>query len=142
MEMPKFENSLWADSEFSQNYRDDASIFLPFRSQFFKTAKSLYAHFVDTNDKARVLDLGCGDGLFIQELLESFSPASVTLVDGSAEMLDEAKKRLETRENINFIQASFQNIADEKMVVGNFDFIHSSLAIHHLPFEAKKKLYA
>jgi tRNA (cmo5U34)-methyltransferase len=88
------------------------------------------------------LDLGCGDGLFIQELLKVFSPASVTLVDGSTEMLEAAKLRLAGQKNIDFVQASFQKLLTDDPLKGGFDFIYSSLAIHHLPFEEKKKLYA
>lgn len=140
--MLKFEKSRWADSEFSQNYRDDANIYLPFRRQFIEVTKSLYAHFIDANIDARILDLGCGDGLFVQELLKSFSPASVTLVDGSAEMLEAAKKRLGNHGNLNFIKASFQDLLAGQSFNENFDFVYSSLAIHHLPFKEKKYLYA
>lgn len=139
--MSKFEESRWADSEFSQDYRDEADIYLPFRHQFIEVTKSLYAHFMDTNVEAKVLDLGCGDGLFVQELLRSFSPASVTLIDGSAEMLEAAKKRLGKHVNVKFIKASFQDLLKEESLNENFDFIYSSLAIHHLPFEEKKHLY-
>jgi len=140
--MSEFEKSRWADNEFSQNYRDEADVYLPFRRQFIEITKSFYAHFIDGNTKAKVLDLGCGDGLFIQELLQSFSPASVTLVDGSVKMLEAAKKRLEDKTNINFIQANFQELPAGEPLSENFDFIYSSLAIHHLPFEEKKQLYS
>ena len=139
--MAKFEKSRWADTEFSQNYRDDASIFLPFRRQFIEITKSLYGYFVNPKIEVRVLDLGCGDGLFVQELLKSFSPKSVTMVDGSAEMLEAARKRLGDTTNINFVNASFQDLLAEEQLINKFDFIYSSLAIHHLPFEEKTNLY-
>ena len=34
--MTQFETTRWAESEFSQNYRDAANVFLPFRSQFIE----------------------------------------------------------------------------------------------------------
>ena len=140
--MSKFEKSRWADSAFSQGYRDDADIFLPFRSQFIEISKSLYGYFISQNTEAKVLDLGCGDGLFLQELTKSFKPSKVTLMDGSAEMLGAAKKRLSGQNDISFIQASFQELLTNDPLNENFDFIYSSLAIHHLPFDEKKKLYA
>lgn len=139
--MSKFEKSKWADHEFSQNYRDDASIYLPLRSQFIEITKSFYDHFISQKDTAKVLDLGCGDGLFIQELLKSFTPAKVTLVDGSNEMLEAAKERLGSQGNLNFTQASFQKLLNSDPLNENFDFIYSSLAIHHLTFDEKKKIY-
>jgi tRNA (cmo5U34)-methyltransferase len=139
--MSKFEKSRWTNSEYSQNYLNDADIYLPFRSQFIDISKSLYGHFISRVFKANVLDLGCGDGLFIQELFKSFKPAKVTLVDGSAKMLEAAKKRL-SGQNINsYIQASFQQLLANYSIDDNFDFIYSSLAIHHLTLEEKNRLY-
>jgi tRNA (cmo5U34)-methyltransferase len=140
--MSKFEKSRWADSDFSQNYRNEADIFLPFRHQFIQVTKSLYEYFIDSNIEAKILDLGCGDGLFIQELLKTFTPANVTLVDGSFEMLKAAKKRLGNNPNISFIESSFQDVLAGKSLPEGFDFIHSSLAIHHLTLDEKKKLFA
>ena len=140
--MSKFEKSRWADSEFSQNFRDEADVYLPFRQQFIEVTKSLYECFIDTNCEAKILDLGCGDGLFIQELLKSFSPVNVTLVDGSAEMLEAAQNRLGNNSKISFMKASFQDILAGESLNENFDFIYSSLASHHLPFEDKRHLYA
>lgn len=140
--MSEFEKTRWTDSQFSQNYRDDADIYLPFRRQFIEASKSLYRHFISHNDKAKVLDLGCGDGLFIQELSKSFKPFKATLVDASLEMLEAARKRLSGQNGNAYIQASFQQLLTDDPLNGDFDFIYSSLAVHHLPFEEKTKLYA
>jgi len=77
--LSEFEKSRWADSELSRDYRDESNFFLPFRSQFIEVVKSFYGHFVSQNPTPRILDLGCGDGLFIQELSKSFNPLNVTL---------------------------------------------------------------
>lgn len=140
--MSDFQKSRWTDKEFSQNYRDSANIYLPFRHQFIETVKSLYDHFISSKKQIKILDLGCGDGFFIQEFLKSFSPESITLVDGSNEMLEAAKKRLNTVGNINFIQASFQDLFHKDLLDNNFGFIYSSLAIHHLTLQEKKRLYS
>jgi tRNA (cmo5U34)-methyltransferase len=140
--MSKFEKSRWADCEFSKSYRDDADIYLPFRSQFIEVVKSLYGHFIAQNTASGILDLGCGDGLFIQELSKSFKLSKVTLVDGSAEMLEAAQKRLSGQNRNYYIQASFQQLIADDLLNDNFDFIYSSLAIHHLPLDEKKRLYA
>ena len=68
--MTQFDESRWADTDFSQNYRDAANIFLPFRSQFIDITKTFYKECVCRKSSASVLDLGCGDGLFVQELLK------------------------------------------------------------------------
>lgn len=140
--MAEFEKSRWADSEFSQGFRDAADSFLPFRRLFMEVAKSLYGRFIVRNSEARVLDLGCGDGLFIQELSSLFKPSEVTLVDGSHEMLAAAQRRLSGRHGMRFVQSSFQQLLTNDPLRDGFDFIYSSLAIHHLPLAEKKKLYA
>lgn len=140
--MTEFKKTLWADSEFAQTYRDDANIYLPFRGQFIELAKSLFGYFVKNASQARILDLGCGDGLFVQELLKNYSPSHISLVDGSNEMILAAKKRLGEGENFSFITASFQDLLKEEILNGNFDFVYSSLAIHHLPIDEKKELYS
>ena len=140
--MPQFEDTQWADGQWSQSYRDNADIYLPFRSQCIKITKSFYGHFVSRNGEARVLDLGCGDGLFIQELLKSFAPAKVVLVDGSADMLEAAKRRIGNHENLSFVVASFQELLTNDLLDESFDFVFSSYAIHHLSFADKKDLYA
>lgn len=140
--MPQFGESRWADSEFAQSYRNEAEIFLPLRSRFIQAVASFYAHFFPADTASAILDLGCGDGLFVQEFLKSFTPAKVRLVDGSAEMLAAAKKRLQGEGNIFFSQASFQELLANDPLQEKFDFIYSSLAIHHLSFKEKKDLYA
>jgi tRNA (cmo5U34)-methyltransferase len=139
--MSKFEKSQWADSEFSKNYRDDAEIYLPYRNKFIEITKSIYDQFISINLKAKVLDLGCGDGLFIQELLKSFTPSEVVLIDGSIEMLEAAKTRLMDYRNISYTQSKFQDLLVNDSLTGTFDFIYSSLAIHHLHSVEKKNLY-
>jgi len=140
--MAKFEKSRWADSQFSKNYRDDADIYLPFRHQFVEITILFYKHFLSHKAGNKILDLGCGDGLFIQELLKSYSPEEVVLVDGSQEMLNAAKGRLKDHPNIRYLQGSFQELLAKDPLPKDFDFIYSSLAIHHLSFEEKKDLYA
>ena len=139
--MTHFEESQWAKSHFSQNYRDAANIFLPFRSQFIDITKAFYKHYISQNTNVSVLDLGCGDGLFMQELLKSFTPTKARLVDGSNDMLDAAKERLGRQENVYFSKASFQELLINDPFNEQFHFIYSSLAIHHLPFEEKINLY-
>jgi tRNA (cmo5U34)-methyltransferase len=140
--MSEFKKSRWVDNQFSQNYRDDAGIYLPFRSIFIEVSKSLYRYFISQKDKPKVLDLGCGDGLFAQELSKSFKPLNVTLMDASPEMLEAAKKRLAGQNDYNYIQASFRQLLADDPLNDEFDFVYSSLAIHHLPLDEKKKLYA
>jgi len=140
--MSQFEASRWTDSQFSQDYRDEAEIYLPYRSNIFKVAMSYFEFFVSHKRKLSVLDLGCGDGQFIQELLQSHKLKKLVLLDGSREMLESAKKRLVGNAGLNFVEATFQELLKKDPLLGQkFDFIFSSLAIHHLTKEEKSDVY-
>ncbi|MCL7488384.1 MAG: class I SAM-dependent methyltransferase [Desulfobulbaceae bacterium] len=108
-----------------------------------ETAVSLYKFFIPQKGLTTVLDLGCGDGFFIDALLNDHRPTHAVLVDGSAEMLTAARQRLASRTaRIDFIKASFQELLDHNPLTNAFDFIFSSLAIHHLNTEEKAALYS
>ena len=54
----------------------------------------------------RILDVGCGPGFYVPELLERVGPrGAVVGVDGSASMLDLAARRSEGSENLEFHEA-------------------------------------
>lgn len=136
-----FDQSRWADSKFSQAYRAEADSYIPWRRLFMDSAISLHQFFLSQKNRPQVLDLGCGDGLFIEELLKSAPALEVVLVDGSKEMLEAARQRLASHSKIQYIQASFQELLEGNMLSGDFDCIFSSLAIHHLAFRDKVNLY-
>jgi tRNA (cmo5U34)-methyltransferase len=139
MESTRFEHLRWADRKFAQDYRDEANHYLPFRHLFIEVAKSVVEHFTASKTSIKILDLGCGDGFFIEEFKQRASD-EIVLIDGSAEMLAAAKRRLAHFNNISYARHSFQEIMAQPLS-RKFDFVFSSLAIHHLSPEDKYKLY-
>jgi tRNA (cmo5U34)-methyltransferase len=83
----------------------------------------------------RVLDLGAGTGLLARHVLEAHPEARVTLLDGAAAMLDEARQAL--GENADYL------VADLKDPLPGSDWcaIVSGLAIHHLADDEKRDLF-
>jgi tRNA (cmo5U34)-methyltransferase len=139
--MTEFDKSNWAKPEFSQEYRDNADIFIVERRRMLAILQSFYRHFIADGTVKNVCDLGCGDGIVTAAIADINASLSVTLVDGSAEMLAKARERLGKLRNVAFIQACFQEIIGNDHAIGAYDFIASSLAIHHLAPEKKVKLY-
>lgn len=139
--MSKFDKSRWAESDFSQGYRDEADAYLPYRRTFIEMTTLFYEHFLSQNTGNKVLDLGCGDGFFIEELLKADTQINAVLIDGSQEIMTAAKERLTNHENIQLIQATFQELLTDKPIPEDFDFIFSSLAVHHLTLNEKIQLY-
>jgi len=85
----------------------------------------------------RVLDVGCGDGRLIGLVRDAREGVDAVGIDFSEPMLAAARERFAG-------QAWFveHNLAEPLPDLGTFDAIVSGFAIHHLPDERKRALYA
>ncbi len=147
--MSKFEKSEWAEDKHAKEFMENADIYILERKRLFEILKSFYTHFLGEKANQRpikVLDLGCGDGALTRELLKKDPKIKATLRDGSAEMLNNARKQLESYEGFIFIQKTFQELLEDEskgndIIADEFDFVISSLAIHHLHTKEKEDLF-
>lgn len=135
-----FANTLWADPDFSREYRENADHFIPARQELFRIVRSFYRTFIRRTGMMRVCDLGCGDGVISEQLCLEDQPLEAVLVDGSSEMLAAARKRLAKQERLSFVQQSFDAWMDSAEGAP-FDFIVSAFAIHHLVLADKVRLF-
>ncbi|MBF0345809.1 MAG: class I SAM-dependent methyltransferase [Nitrospirae bacterium] len=147
--MADFNDSHWSKPEFSSNYVDNADNFIVQRSMMYNVMMSYYRYFIigvsynSQAAKARaILDLGCGDGILTHMLLSIDNNASATLADGSNDMLEKARTRMKEFNNVKFLNASFQEVIKDDLLPREFDFVVSSLAIHHLNMAEKASLFA
>jgi tRNA (cmo5U34)-methyltransferase len=139
--MNGFSTSPWAKDEFTKEYRDNADIYVMERARMLNILQSFYRHFMKKDRRKSFLDLGCGDGIIAYELLKTDGTTSATLLDGSQDMLDNAKRRLKRFEKVRYIHASFQDIMRKNIIEHQYGFIVSSLAIHHLTMKEKRALF-
>lgn len=139
--MAEFDASLWADAEFAREYRDNAEVYIIERRRLLAILQSFYRNFLDDGRPKTMLDLGCGDGILTHEILKIDSSVSAILVDGSEDMLNNARERLKAFKNMHYIRASFQDIMGNDILGRDFDFVVSSFAIHHLTKEGKRSLF-
>lgn len=139
--MTGFDKSNWAKPEFSRGYRDNADVFIVERRRMLDVLQSFYGHFVKDGSPKNILDLGCGDGIVAAVIADVDPLISATLVDGSRDMLAKAKERLGGRGRARYVHATFQDMLARDIVRGRFDFIASSLAIHHLTMGEKAGLF-
>lgn len=116
---------------------------IPFAdAQFDIAVRVLRAHDVRVRT---VLDLGCGDGAATQEIARSFSLERAVLVDFSEPMLEAARARFTEAAfdvHVGFVDLLRDAALDKIVELGPFDLVLSRYAIHHLPHERQRSLYA
>lgn len=139
--MSNFSDTNWADSEFAKEYLDNAEAYVPFRQEMLKVLALYYRSFLLGKESRNVLDLGCGDGILSRIVLGLDEQASITLVDGSQEMVDAAADTLGKQKNLSYFRSSFQELVKDDPIKDSFDLVMSSLAIHHLSGDDKVSLY-
>jgi ubiquinone/menaquinone biosynthesis C-methylase UbiE len=82
----------------------------------------------------RVLDIGCGTGIFAERLCESDSSIEVWGVDFSLKMIDEGKRRMGAGAPIHFVQADSESLP---LADGMFDVVTCSNSFHHYPDQGR-----
>jgi tRNA (cmo5U34)-methyltransferase len=108
---------------------------VPCFDEFYGTAVSVIG--LRGGPVRRVLDLGAGTGLLSAAVLARYTDAELVLVDGSAEMLDQARERLRVGSATTIVADLREALPD-----GPFDAVVSALAIHHLEDPDKRDLLA
>ena len=86
---------------------------------------------------ARVLDLGCGTGLELEEYFRLNPDADVTGIDLSEAMLEALKEKFPDRK-INLVHGSY---FDVPLGEEEYDAAVSVESLHHFPAERKEALY-
>jgi SAM-dependent methyltransferase len=98
-----------------------------------------------------VLDLGCGDGILGQLVLDRYPAAHGVFLDFSAPMLAAAAKRLADYDNVRLIEADYgrqgweaalSDLRGFRKTSEVFDVIVSGYSIHHQPDVRKREIYA
>jgi len=139
--MTDYESSRWRDRAFADGYTDYADSMIQERRKLIGLMLSFYAHYMGGRARVDALDLGCGDGTLTLELVKCFDNINPTLLDGSEDMLEKSRARLAGVKDASYITASFQDILKGKCKLPEYDFIFSSLAIHHLDTAEKAGIF-
>ena len=125
-----------AFSRGADGYDTDRSKLIPHFDSLYEAALDLIRDWRHL-PSPRVLDIGAGTGLMAGMVLEVLPHASVTLLDGSGEMLDKAREHFSPHASVSF-QVADMSTAD---LGQDWNLIVSSLAIHHLENKDKQHLF-
>jgi len=122
----------------SVEYYDEwMRVALPRYAELFSIAVDLIPF--DARKPIDVLDLGAGTGLFSSHVWLKYPQASFVLCDIAPKMLDVARLRFQKFPGqIQFNEFDFRNL----QCVAKFDVVISSLSIHHLKHDEKRRLFA
>lgn len=90
----------------------------------------------------RILELGAGTGGLTGLLLDRFPSADVVAVDGSPEMLERARRKLQSRAvRLSLMCSSFEDLCGKTGALGTFDLIVSAFALHHMDHARLRSLF-
>jgi ubiquinone/menaquinone biosynthesis C-methylase UbiE len=90
-----------------------------------------------------ILDLGCGDGILARTVLELHPEARAILLDHSEPMLERAQEACASYGNRCLVLwADLSEPLAPHLAEARPDLIISGYAIHHLPHDRKRALYA
>jgi ubiquinone/menaquinone biosynthesis C-methylase UbiE len=93
-------------------------------------------------DARRVLELGCGTGNLSLQLVTTLPVATLTLVDGSDEMIELVRSRIGAAKSNSGRRVEYRVARFEELEFSpqSFDLVVSSISLHHV--EDKAELYA
>lgn len=124
----------WTDREHVDRYLERADDF-PRRAE----GESVLLDIVP-RDARRILDLGTGDGRLLALVRADRPEAGGVGVDFSEVMLHAARQRFAGDDRVELVEHDLAELLPG--VLGRFDAVVSSMAIHHLEHERKRSLYA
>jgi len=124
--------NLWESPEHAREYLNRVDS-IPRRGE----GEATVVEFIPENAK-RILDLGTGAGRLLALVKEARPHAHFVGLDFSQTMLGEIRKRFASHPNVAVVEHNFEHALP---LIGTFDAVISSFAIHHLRHERKRSLY-
>jgi tRNA (cmo5U34)-methyltransferase len=125
--------NLWTSAEHALEYLQRADS-IPHRTE----GEALLLDFLPA-ETARVLDLGSGDGRLLALVKLARPGVRAVAVDFSATMLERLRSRFAEDPNVEVVPHDLNRSLPK---LARFDAVVSSFAIHHIPHERKRSLYA
>jgi tRNA (cmo5U34)-methyltransferase len=132
----------WQREELAASFADRRRILIP----LLDTQEDVIRRLLARHERPieRFLDIGCGAGAMSELVLGSLPGSETVLVDFSEPMLERAAAALAG--HAGRWQAVRGDLNDpawrDALPAGRYDAIFSGLAIHHLPSERKRTLFA
>jgi ubiquinone/menaquinone biosynthesis C-methylase UbiE len=101
-----------------------------FPTVFYQVVHQRTLEFVQLPPQARVLDLGCGTGRFLNRLVSQYPDALGIGLDASPLMLKKARQSIQVRPRLIFIEGRSDRLP---FATSEFDAIFCSISFLHYP---------
>lgn len=101
----------------------------PVRREMARAVAQKMIDRLDLSTSMKALEIGSGTGLVTLQLAPHLG--SITALDGSQNMLEELKKKMEILE-ISNIHLHFADLEKDPLPGGGYDMIFSNMVIHHI----------
>jgi ubiquinone/menaquinone biosynthesis C-methylase UbiE len=132
---------VWKQPDVAANFLGERSLMIPDRARQIEVLVRLLRW--APRRPQRVLDLGTGDGILLAAVLEAFPQSTGVALDFSPLMLEHARNRFQAfGDRVEVVEGDLGGPQWKAHLLGHFDAVVSGFAIHHLPHERKRALYA
>lgn len=128
------------NAEKVQDYLDTAEYIIVERRTCINLLIDIFSYHFKVGSGLSCLELGCGNGFVTSNLKMRYPDNCFTLLDGSASMVQKAKESLRGQ-RFRFIHSDFSSFFKDGRENERYNFIYSSMAIHHVPHNEKRDLY-
>ncbi len=127
------DRNLWTEPEHAREYLQRADS-LPHRTEGEATLLELVP-----KEAERILDLGSGNGRLLKLMRKDRPQAAFVALDFSSHMLEALHQQFDAEPKVTVVAHDFSLPLP---LLGTFDAVISSFAIHHVTHERKRSLYA
>ncbi len=140
------QDTVWQQASLTQTYLEGVRGAIPLAAEQIELMLRLIR--AAEHPVRAVLDLGCGDGILGQAVLNQHPTATAVFADFSPPMLAAAHQRLAAYDNARFVLSDYGQTGWQEGVLveldgtsDRFDVIVSGFSIHHQPDGRKRELY-
>ena len=135
-------DTVWQANELTQTYLTGVRGAIPLAQEQIDVMLRLIN--AACPDITTVLDLGCGDGILGQAVMDQYSQAKGVFTDFSEPMLAAARRRMDGSDRCSFVKLDYGQKGWQKSIpydIPQYEVIVSGFSIHHQPDERKKEVY-
>ena len=113
----------------SAGFFNDGAAYERLMGRWSRLAGGIFLDWIAAPKNLRCIDIGCGTGVFTEELIKHCSPAAVTAIDPSPDQIAFARKR----PGLEMVEFRVGDAQDLPYADNSFDIAFMALVVHFVP---------